>query len=369
MANVAPYIEYVSNQFLQWIKNAGGVESIVTKSMENIKIAIGWVITAVDYLVIGWETLRLGVLTFATVTLGALDKVGRAAHWLSNLVGEDTPYAWESLTAVVGGFEEAMVSSQVRLVSLIGAVGQNAETTKTALIDITNAANESAAAQVAAAQTVTSAVNERTTEETDFLLEQVRIRNTARREERDQSIQMHREAVEAQKALEQAKTDAIAGTFEGLSTLMNTNSKKLFKLGKASAIAAASINTYEAITKTMASVPYPFNIPLAIAQGVAGGVQIANIKGQQFSGAREFGGPVVKGRSYLVGEKGPEVMTPNQSGTITSNKDIGGGSNKNVTLNISTLDAKSMADMFKNNRQMLYNTIVEAMNEDGRRFA
>lgn len=365
-ALLAPWIEYVANKFLQWVKDAGGAESIVAKSMDGIRTSIGWVITAVDYLVIGWETLRLGVLTFASITLGALDKVGRAAHWLANLVGEDTPYAWEGLTAVVGGFEQAMIGSQARLINLVGAVGQNADATKIKLDAITAAADAVASSQVS--QQATQEVNPEQVN-TDFLLEQVRIRNDARREERDLTIRIGEELAAAEAAQNQAKIDAVKSTFEVGATLMSAQSKKLFKIGKASAIASALINTYEAVTKTMANVPYPFNIPLAIAQGVAGMVQVQNIKSQQFSGAREFGGPVVKGRSYLVGETGEEVFTPNQSGSITANKDIGGGSNKNVTLNISTLDTKSMADMFKNNRQMLYNTVLEAMNEDGRRFA
>mgnify|MGYP003133881801 FL=1 len=37
--------------------------------------------------------------------------------------------------------------------------------------------------------------------------------------------------------------------------------------------------------------------------------------------AREMGGPVKAGKPYLVGEKGPEVMIPQQSGKITSNDD------------------------------------------------
>lgn len=40
----------------------------------------------------------------------------------------------------------------------------------------------------------------------------------------------------------------------------------------------AFINNASAIVKTMTSVPFPFNIPLAIAQGIAGGLQIAAIK-------------------------------------------------------------------------------------------
>ncbi|HYC27737.1 MAG TPA: hypothetical protein VEB42_02960, partial [Chitinophagaceae bacterium] len=39
----------------------------------------------------------------------------------------------------------------------------------------------------------------------------------------------------------------------------------------------AIISNFAAVNKTMSSVPYPFNIPLAIAQGIAGGLQIKAI--------------------------------------------------------------------------------------------
>lgn len=38
---------------------------------------------------------------------------------------------------------------------------------------------------------------------------------------------------------------------------------------------------------------------------------------------RATGGPVAGGESYMVGERGPELFTPGQSGSITSNEDIG----------------------------------------------
>jgi phage-related minor tail protein len=41
-----------------------------------------------------------------------------------------------------------------------------------------------------------------------------------------------------------------------------------------------------------------------------------------FDGARAEGGPVSGGKSYLVGEKGPEMFTPSQSGMIIPNKSL-----------------------------------------------
>jgi len=46
-----------------------------------------------------------------------------------------------------------------------------------------------------------------------------------------------------------------------------------------------------------------------------------NITGPQ---AREHGGPVSAGRSYMVGEVGPELFTPSRSGNITPNSALGG---------------------------------------------
>lgn len=41
------------------------------------------------------------------------------------------------------------------------------------------------------------------------------------------------------------------------------------------------------------------------------------------TGARAEGGPVSKGGTFLVGERGPELFTPKQDGNITSNEDLG----------------------------------------------
>ena len=50
------------------------------------------------------------------------------------------------------------------------------------------------------------------------------------------------------------------------------------------------------------------------------------------------GGPASAGRSYLVGEKGPEIFTPKRSGTVISNNQIGGaggGIVNNINVNVS----------------------------------
>lgn len=51
---------------------------------------------------------------------------------------------------------------------------------------------------------------------------------------------------------------------------------------------------------------------------------------------RAVGGPVSAGRSYLVGERGPELFTPHGGGHITPNHELGGGGPEvlNLTLDL-----------------------------------
>jgi hypothetical protein len=47
------------------------------------------------------------------------------------------------------------------------------------------------------------------------------------------------------------------------------------------------------------------------------------------------GGPVGMRKPYIVGEKGPELFVPNQSGNIIPNHDLGGmGSSTNIVVNV-----------------------------------
>jgi hypothetical protein len=39
-------------------------------------------------------------------------------------------------------------------------------------------------------------------------------------------------------------------------------------------------------------------------------------------------------KSYLVGERGPEMFTPGAGGFITPNNRLGGGSSTNITINV-----------------------------------
>lgn len=73
-----------------------------------------------------------------------------------------------------------------------------------------------------------------------------------------------------------------------------------------------------------------------------------------FGGGRATGGPVSMGKTYLVGEKGPELFSPGSNGTIIPNKALGGTSS-GTTINISVTGAidpastaRQIANLLKN---------------------
>ena len=64
-------------------------------------------------------------------------------------------------------------------------------------------------------------------------------------------------------------------------------------------------------------------ITAPLGNAIAGGVQ-SLVGSISFGGARAEGGPVSGGMAYLVGERGPEIVVPRNSGTVIPNERLGG---------------------------------------------
>ena len=114
----------------------------------------------------------------------------------------------------------------------------------------------------------------------------------------------------------------IAGNFAGEQSGIY---KGLFALSKAFAIADATVKIAQGIAGA-AALPFPANIP-AMASVVAATTSIiSSIQAVQleFGGGKATGGPVGADKTFLVGEKGPELFSPGSSGVITPNNKLGG---------------------------------------------
>ena len=163
---------------------------------------------------------------------------------------------------------------------------------------------------------------------------------------------------------EQKKEFAIGAGREVLDALAQQN-KAAFQAAKALAITEAIINTAQGATKALAQggVFGPILAGLVIAAGAA---QIATIRSQKYQG-RKTGGLVQQGQGYTVGESGPELFVPNQTGTIVPNRNMDTPKNIAVTFNINALDARGVDELIVERKGIITNIIREAANQRGER--
>lgn len=80
-------------------------------------------------------------------------------------------------------------------------------------------------------------------------------------------------------------------------------------------------------------------------------------------GFRANGGPVRTGESYMVGERGPEIFTPNTSGSITSNEEMNamkGEGDLSVNFTINAIDTQTGVEFLLENKRVITGVIQEA---------
>ena len=82
-------------------------------------------------------------------------------------------------------------------------------------------------------------------------------------------------------------------------------------------------------------------------------------------GARASGGPVTSGKSYLVGEQGPEMFTPSGNGSIARNNGDGGGGLV-VNFNLNSIDSRSGTEFILEQKKHIVGMINQAYRKRGR---
>ena len=196
--------------------------------------------------------------------------------------------------------------------------------------------------------------------------------------------------------------------------------RKNFEMNKKMQIAQAVASTASAVVGALGKRPWGFeNIALAALMGVLGAAQVAIIRKQQFQGGGSSAAPAVPstievgkrsnrvdvsrgategeaaflrgasgtgfnannfmptgaaagrrnyatGGEIMVGERGPEVITPMTPMQVTPNDKIGGTSNVNFTIN--AVDAAGVEEVLMAQRGNIIGMIREAANEHGEEF-
>ena len=86
-----------------------------------------------------------------------------------------------------------------------------------------------------------------------------------------------------------------------------------------------------------------------------------------FLGFMAKGGAVSKDRPIMVGENGPELFVPNQTGQITQSARGTNSGATTVNFNINTVDASGFEELLFRSRGTITQLINSAVNERGSR--
>lgn len=85
------------------------------------------------------------------------------------------------------------------------------------------------------------------------------------------------------------------------------------------------------------------NIATNYSEATQAALQLYSSGEKSYGGGRATGGGVSAGKSYLVGERGPEILTMGGSGYVTPNSQLGGSTIVNIMLDSATPDPERVA--------------------------
>ena len=171
----------------------------------------------------------------------------------------------------------------------------------------------------------------------------------------------------------------IAGQMAGIAEEGSKEAKVLFGIQKAIAIAQIIVST-EVAAQAAAAQAAILTGPLgyfATAAGIraVGYASAGIVAGTAIAGGRALGGQVRGGESYLVGERGPELLTMGSSGRIATNENLkkavgseNGQSQANVSVNFSIQanDTAGFDRLLNSRRGQIVSMINQAVNNRGR---
>ena len=221
------------------------------------------------------------------------------------------------------------------------------------------------------------------------------------------------------------KSAASVAKLEALEKKKDGIARKQFNLNKKLMMAQAVMSTAAGIAGALAA-PFGLGIPLAILVGAMGAAQIALIAGTQFEssyspkavtmptnlsiGKRSdtvdlaqgananagaevsylrgsqgtgtnasnyrtvgsaYGGELMRGygnRGFVVGEKGPEVITPDTPISVTPANDVGQAQSINANFNIQALDSQGVQDILVGQKGNIIKMLRQAANASGKTF-
>lgn len=121
-------------------------------------------------------------------------------------------------------------------------------------------------------------------------------------------------------------------------------------------------------------------VDLARGPNVSAGGEVGYLRGYEGTGANAsnyrtvgsaYGGDLMRGygnRGFVVGEKGPEVISPETPVNVTPANEVNGNAPVNATINIQAIDSQGVQDVLVAQKGNIIQMLREAANSSGQRF-
>lgn len=323
-ADFTPVLQAINAEFLDMVKELGGVDDVSETVFNNVIKGAGFILDAVEGVRRSFEVAGKGIAVFA---LGVQESMLMAADFIVNRPVEAVNELIEALNVIPGidltpigltGFgqdiQDALSMTRTAVAEGMQDISDTiaAPLPSTAFEQFVNDAQESSDA---AAKIKADARAKELTQQEDFdtylndliaggqeILTEVERKNS---QERARLAEQEAAAREA----------ALGGALANLAVLMQSESKKMFKIGKAAAIAQTLVSTYTGAQESyaaLAGIPVvgpALGTAAAAAAIAAGFVRLQAIKAQQFGGGAARSGAAAGG-----GVAAPQVGSASAGG-------------------------------------------------------
>lgn len=338
-AEFAPVISAIGDEFLSAAEDAGGFGGIATDVFDGVVNAASFVVDAGDGIKRTFELAADGMVVAFTGASGFLAEIMADVYsWLDEVPGlnygplveslketaaessgiidearaniDETlsrPFAGEALRQFV---EDARVAGQAAAEAAVaGRTGIPQEGAAVETGGGSTKEQELLNAKIEAIRTANATEMELLLEKQMLELEAINaheqlklenrmewdalIEETKARHENEMTKLEKRESDKRRRQAEQeaaAKKAIMSSAMGGLTTLMNSENKKMFEIGKKAAIANSLISTYQGMAKAL-ELGFPVGMIAAAAIGVAGFAQVQSIRSQNFGGGGGAGSP------------------------------------------------------------------------------
>lgn len=167
--------------------------------------------------------------------------------------------------------------------------------------------------------------------------------------------------------------DSLAGLTSTFASKQSMAYRAMFAASKAFAIADSIIKIQQGIANSGSSSPWPLNLAAMGTFAANAASIITTIKGTNYGGGRQYGGPVSAGSLYrvnetgksemFVGANGSQYMIPNQSGKVVSADNVGSNGAPTVIINNMGAPVAVQSQSFDAQANVLKLTVAEVANQ------